>query len=128
MHFVAITLSAFLAAVHGISHIDHVVFQNNKECNNATESHGHNKIGNAVVGFKIETYVAATKMLVYIKANVEKDENDDLCRREFLRTVMDLNKLIEGAYGNFLIRGFMESFIDQIEALNVTMPLMPVSL
>lgn len=123
-----IAVSTLLVGVEGILHIDHVRLENNNNYNKATESHSHDYKGNAVVGIDITTFVTVSKMLLYIKANVAKDENDDLCSRELINTVMDVNKLIDGAFGNILIKAFMESFIDQVQALNITMPLKPVSL
>lgn len=128
MLFLVLALSALLIEVQGILHIDRVLLENNKKCNNVSEIHEHDKTGNAVVTLDIKTFDTVSKMLLYIKVNLAKDENDDLCRREFLRTVMDVNKLIEGAYGNVLIKGFLASFISQVKALNITIPLKPVSL
>lgn len=119
-------LSVFQIAVIAILHIDHAIVENNKKYNNLTHDYWHDHTGNAKVSATMTTFAVATKVTVYIKVNIAEDIHDDLFKKEFLRTQVDFQKLYEGIYGNFLIKGFMESFIQDIKEQNLSMPVKAV--
>lgn len=121
-----IILAVFQFSVNAILHIDHVIVDNNKKYNNLTINYWHDDAGNAKVNMTLKSFFVCTKILVYIKLNIAEDIHDDLFKKELVRTQIDFNKLYDGIYGNLLIKGFMESLIQDIKQQNFSIPLKPV--
>lgn len=119
-------LLIFPSAIIAIFHIDHLIVESNKKYNNLTLDYSHDVTGNAIVNETLENFFVATKLLVYVKVNVADDVHDDLFKREFLRTQIDFNKLYDEIYGNILIKGFMDKFMQELKAQNFSIPLKAV--
>lgn len=108
-------------------HIDKLVLSFNNTCNNTTIKYDHDSRMNARVDVSIQTFVITNKMLLYITVNIAENKHDQHLKREILKTVIDVNKLFKGFYGNVLIKGFMRDLTERIEGLNIKVPLPMVS-
>lgn len=109
-------------------HIDKLELNFNETCNNTTITYYHDKKLNAAADVTIQTFVITNKMLLYLTVNIAENKHDKHLKREILKTVIDVNKLFKGFYGNPLIKGFMRDLAGRIDALNLKMPLPMVSL
>lgn len=122
-----IFLFCFLLSSEASFHIDKLVLNFNDTCNNTTITYYHDRRLNAAADVFIQTFVITNKMLLYITVNIAENKHDKQLKREILKTVIDVNKLFKGFYGNALIRGFMRDLAARIDALNLRMPLPMVS-
>lgn len=123
MKFSVLILFLCLNFSIAVLHIDKVVHINNKLYNNINSSYYHDEKENVHVDYAIQTKAVASKMLVYVKVNLAENKDDRKFSREFLRTVIDFDKLIKGLYGNPLISNFMKNFMTQVDSLNLKSPL-----
>lgn len=64
-------------------------------------------------------------MLVYVKINVEENKDDRDYKKEFLRTVVDVEKLSKGGQLNFLVAGYMEN-VKKFLDFEIRFPFQPV--
>lgn len=53
--------------------------------------------------------------MMHIKVNFPDDPEDKNYSREFMKTSVDVRKILEGAGGNFLVRSFMENIYKSID-------------
>lgn len=123
-------VAIFLAFLHfaiAALHIDKFDLQGNDLYNSMNFSYYHDEKANAHVYFSLQTKAVANKMLIYVKVNLAENKDDRKMSREFLRTVIDFDKLVKGLYGNPMIRGFMKSLMKEVEGLNLKSPLPIVS-
>lgn len=127
MRFKVAILFACLNFAIAAFHLDKLVLTGNNIYNNMNYSYYHDQKGNLHLDFAIETKAVLGKMLVYVKVNLAENKDDRKMSREFLRTVIDFDKLIKGLYGNPLISAFMKNIMTQIDALNLRSPLPIVS-
>lgn len=63
------------------------------------------------LNFTAQTFVGITKIWIYMKINFPEDENDKNFRKEFIRTVINVEKALNGRSGNFLTNKIGESFM-----------------
>lgn len=106
--------------------IDRSTLDFNKEIGNLTTTYYHNEKGNSITNLTMRTFKTIHKMLAYVKVKLAEDENDRECRREFLRTIVDVEKLNKGAQANFLVKAYMEN-IRRFMDFDIKLPLQPVS-
>lgn len=121
---VAIAFS-FLGLSLASLHLDKVMLTGNELYNDMNYSYYHDQKLNAHVDFAIQTKAVANKILIYLKATIA--DNGITNNREYFRTVIDFDKLINGLYGNPMISGFTKTFVNDLHALNLKTPLPAVS-
>lgn len=109
-----------------IMYIDHSTLDFNKQIGNATINYSHNDKGNSITNVTIVSFKTVTKILMYLKVKLAEDENDWECKREFVRTVVDVEKAVKGAQANFLIAAFMEN-LQRFTDFEVKLPFQPVN-
>lgn len=124
---IAILVICFPLSSEASFHIDKLVLNFNSTCNNTTIKYFHDSKLNAAADVTIQTFVITNKMLLYITVRIAENKHDRHLKREILKTVIDVNKLFKGFYGNALIKGFMRDLADRIDGLNLKMPLPMVS-
>lgn len=107
-------------------YIDHSTLDFNKQIGNATVNYFHNDKGNSITNVTIISFKTVTKILMYLKVKLAEDENDWECKREFVRTVVDVEKAVKGAQANFLIAAFMEN-LQRFTDFEVKLPFQPVN-
>lgn len=57
----------------------------------------------------IETLAVITKLLIYIKIRVPENENDENYQREFISTVIDVEKALRGLQKNSIVNKLIEN-------------------
>lgn len=86
----------------------------------------HNEEGAAVVNFTAQTFKPITKALVYIRGCLPENKDDREFKKETLRTVLDVEKLIKGVQQNPFIRNYMKEVLKTLD-FEVKMPMKAVS-
>lgn len=123
----AFTFFVWLHFAIAALHVDKLILTGNDLYNSMNYSYYHDKRENVHVDFAIRTKAVAIKMLLYITANIAENKDDRRMSREFIKTVIDFDKLVKGLYGNPIISGFMKSIAKDLDALNLKSPLPIVS-
>ena len=62
------------------------------------------KVHDLVINLTIEHYVPLDNMVIYAKLNIPEDSDDRFFRKEVLKTVVNVGKLMNGVYGNPIIQ------------------------
>lgn len=68
-----------------------------------------------IVNIRLETFVTLTKVFAYATVNIPLDQNDNKYRKEFIKTVIDVEKLLKGITGNMLVKAFLTDFFNSID-------------
>lgn len=84
---------------------------------NITFDYTSDKVHELMIDVTLETFATLEKLVIYLKVSVPEDENDFQFKKEKLKTVFDISKLVRGMYGNPLIKTFLETFL---KSANVT--------
>lgn len=113
-------------ALGAVIYIDRFTLDSNKKASNFSVSYTHNKNRNAIVNLTIEILKPLTKLMIYVKVNLAENEHDREYRWEFLRTVVDVDKLFKGAQMNPLVAAYMEN-MKQFLNFEIQFPFQPVS-
>lgn len=121
-------LSIFPLISLGSLFIDHIVIETSTTLATVAIKYKHNDRNNCIVDVTVQSYYPALKGLIYIKVNVAENKDDSEFKRELIRTRIDMEKLLRGLHGNFLVKTFMKSMREQIVAMNLTVPVRPVVL
>lgn len=116
-----------LCFVHGLAFVEKVNIESNKEIIDINARFENTKDRGFVTNVTFQTFKVVEKCTLFLRLNVPADRLDEACTREFLNTRLDLEKLIGGLHGNFLIKSFVGSFMEYIKELNITFPAVPVS-
>lgn len=66
----------------------------------------------------IDSYVVVGKGLVYLKIKVPENKNDKRFRKEWLKTVIDIEKAINGKFNNFLVSLWADEVFKKCEFSN----------
>lgn len=112
---------------HGLAFVEKVNTESNKEIIDIEVRFENTKDRGFVTNITFQTFEVIEKCTLFLRVNVPAHRLDDACTREFLNTRIDLEKLIAGLHGNFLIKSFVESAMELIKTLNITFPAAPVS-
>lgn len=70
---------------------------------------------NGLISFTSETHAIMTSMKVYIRLCLPLTQSDSFFRREVIRTVCGVSKLLKGIYGNYLSKAIMEKLADLVD-------------
>lgn len=65
-----------------------------------------------------ETFQVIEKSTLYLTMNIQANKNYNAFTIQLLNTRIDVEKLINNLYGNFLIKTFMSKIMDHVKALN----------
>lgn len=122
--FIFVALSAFC---HCLIYIDRFTNECNSRTGNISIAFTHDKEGQSVTNVTICMFVTIEKLRVYIKINLKENQNDREYRREFIRTIIDVEKLTKGIQKNKMVKGFMEDLMKSMEC-KLIFPLKPVNL
>lgn len=111
----------------GALSIDRFKYEINSTVGKLDFKYINNAKGNAVMNISAQTFHTITKVMIYFKVNIiiRKDGRDYM--QEFMKTRIDAVKLLKGLHGNVFLKKFMGNFLPEITALNITIPLPPVS-
>jgi hypothetical protein len=74
----------------------------------------------------VENLAVITKMLNYFKIKIPENENDKSYQKEFLKTVIDAEKALNGVQSNILVSNLVHSFLKSGEQ-EIKFPIAKVS-
>lgn len=116
-----------LSLVSGLIYIDKVAQDSNIEAENISISYTHDKAGNAVTNVTYETFVTISKVMLYFTLKITDTLENTGVSRDLIKTVIDLEKLLQGSQANPLMKAYFDNII---RSMNYTLkfPLPPVSL
>lgn len=89
--------------------------------------HINNEKGMAIMNISGQNFLTITKATMYFKVDIILRRDGRAYAQEFMKSRIDVAKLLKGLYGNILLKNFMGNFLADIVALNFTIPLLPVS-
>lgn len=122
----AILLSISTYVLSGVIFIDRFTLDWNKELGNWSTEFTHNEKRNAIVNLTFHLYKPMTKILIYFKMNCAENEHDWEFKREFIRTVVDGEKVAKGGRMNFFVAALVEN-LKRFMDFEMRFPFRPVS-
>lgn len=66
------------------------------------------------INVNIDSFFEVTKILIYLKIRTPENENDREFKRELIRTVVDVEKVIKGVFGNPVIQAITKDLLKSI--------------
>jgi hypothetical protein len=70
----------------------------------------NNGVSSFTVNMTFETLEVFAKMWVYFTVRIPQDKNDNAYQKEYLKTVIDVEKAVRGIQNNFVVSLLMNSF------------------
>lgn len=125
MNNLFVLLWSFLPIINGITYIDNVIVEPNLKYTNMSIAYTHNERGSSVSNLTFQSKVTISKILLYATVRIAEDQSDSKYKREFLRTVIDLEKLFKGSQNNFLVKVYIDN-IKKFMDFKVKFPMEPV--
>lgn len=95
--------------------VDHIIYSCNEEVTNASITVYNDGIHDSLIDLAIETFQVIERMVVQVKINIALDKNDKEMTKEFIKTSVDVGKLMSGVQGNFIFKVFLENFFKSID-------------
>ena len=92
---------------------------------NVTFEYVSDKVHDLVINVDAEYLVGIDKMVIAVKINIPEDKNDRLFGREILRTVVDVGQLMNGVYGNPIIKSVIDIIMAKKD-IKPSFPILPV--
>lgn len=112
----------------GALSIDRYKIETNHTVGTISLKHINNEKGMAVMNISAQNYLTITKVTMYFKINVILEKDGRAYPQEFMKSRIDLDKLLNGLHGNVFMKTFMDNILGDIQKLNITIPLPPVSI
>lgn len=109
-----------------VIYIDRSTVDSNTKYSNWSTAFTHDENQNAIVNVTMQISKPLAKLLVYVKVGLAENEHDRECKREFLRTVFDVEKVCTSSRMNFLVAAFLEN-LKRFFDFEMIFPLVPVS-
>lgn len=75
----------------------------------------NNGVNDTSLNMNFEIFTAIQKLLIYVKLNLPENAIDRKYQKEFLRTVCDLEKIMNGNNGNFISSSMMAIISSSID-------------
>lgn len=72
-------------------------------------------VHDTIINFYAETFAVIEKMSGHVRITTPMNDDDKTYEKEFFRTSVDVEKLMKGVQGNFVIKVFLENFLKSIE-------------
>lgn len=117
----------FLPIISGITYIDNVIVEPNLKYANMSIAYTHNERGSSVSNLTFQSKVTISKILLYATVRIAEDQSDSKYKREFIKTVLDLEKVFKGAQNNFVVKAYVDN-LKKFMNFKVKFPMRPVSL
>lgn len=95
--------------------VDYILVQPNYKVANLTFQVHNDGVHESLISASCEFYQDIEKMMLHIKVNFPDNPADSDFSREFMKTSVDVRKILEGAGGNFLVRSFMENIYKSVD-------------
>lgn len=110
----------------GLLFIDKEVHESNSDVINVSFSYTHDSTGNSVSNVTYNTFVTISKMFLYFTVKIADNPKDIGTFRELIKTVIDVEKMLQGSQANPLVKGFFASILRSMN-FALTFPMQPVS-
>lgn len=82
----------------------------NEQFGNASMTVKDNPPYGALINVSFTNYVVVEKMIMYLRINMQQDENDQEYQKEIIKCVADLSKLMRGVNANPILRHVKDDF------------------
>lgn len=122
----AVLFSALPVFCSCLIYIDRLQSDFNPKLVNMTINFTHNNKGESVVNTTFLNHVTITKLTVYVSLRVPENKNDRECKRELVKTVVDLDKVFKGLQTSSVVNGFIRNILQYLD-FEVKLPFLPVS-
>lgn len=116
----------FFSPSLGLLYIDKEVHESISDVINVTFSYTHDLTGNSVSNVTFNTFVTISKIFLYFTVKIADNPKDIGTFRELIKTVIDVEKMLQGSQANPLVKGFFASILRSMN-FAVTFPMQPVS-
>lgn len=116
----------FPILVNAVIYIERHELDFNRKYGNWTVSYFHDESHNAVVNLTMKVFSTITKLLLYFEVKMAEDRNDNEYRRQFIKTVIDVEKCFKGMQSSIFLKAYVEE-LNRYMNFNLTFPLAPVS-
>lgn len=97
----------------------------NSKLTNLTVTYTHNKKGESVTNVTIVNFINVTKFLAYCTVRVPQNQIDREYKIQLLKTVADVDKILNGYQSNPLARAYVNNIM-QFMDFEMKFPLKPV--
>lgn len=131
MYFASKTFGWFFilmlwSAVAAVVYIEKAISDSNSDVVKLTVAYTHDAAGNSLSNVTFETFSTVSKMMVYLTIKIADNKENAGMYRDLLKTVIDVDKLLQGNQVNAFVRGYFE---DIKRSMNFTLkfPMPPVS-
>lgn len=115
-----------LVQVSSVIYIEHAIQETNSAVGRMDLNYTHDSTGNSFTSIVFYCSATVFKMKLYITSKVADNKNNAGLYREFLKTVLDLEKLEQGIQVNPLVKGYYEVLKRSLD-FEVKFPFRPVS-
>lgn len=95
----------------GALSLDRYKYEINRTVGKLDFKHINNEKGMAVMNISAQNYLTITKATLYFKVNIILKKEGRAYPQEFMTTRIDVDKLLKGSYGNFVLKSFMKNFL-----------------
>lgn len=79
-----------------------------------------------MVNVTMVSHVTITKMVAYVSVRFPENKNDREYRREVVRTVVDVEKVLKGMQSNPIVKGYVDDLLKYAD-FDINLPYKPVS-
>lgn len=107
-------------------YINRYVLNTDLKICNASLTLKNNTSGELMVNATFRNFKTITKLLGYVKVMIAEDDNDRTFKREFLSTVFDAEKMVNGMQGNIILKRFGDIILKSLD-FEFKAPFLPVS-
>lgn len=126
-HVVLFLTFCLFSSSLGLLYIDKEVHESISDVINVSFSYTHDVSGNSVSNVTFNTFVTISKMFLYFTVKIADNPKDIGTFRELIKTVIDVEKMLQGSQANPLVKGFFASILRSMK-FPLVFPLLPVSL
>lgn len=106
--------------------IDHIIVSCNYDVANLSMNVVNDGTHDTLISASAEYFAVVDKMIIQLKLNVAENEDDMNYRRELLSTTVNVQKLIKGVEGDFVVKTIMANYIKSAD-FELKMPINKVS-
>lgn len=95
--------------------VDRIDIDDNPTVGSFTASVYNNYVNDTLMNFTLVAQVDIVKMKVAVEVNLPQDQYDQAYQRNLYRASIDVEKILDGAFGSFVFKIFMENFKNTID-------------
>lgn len=100
---------------NGILYVDNVILETNKSLVDVTVNFYQAPSKDAIMTGTFQTYVTVTGATLYVTVSIPASSHDREYSKIFMKTVVDLTKLLSGIYANPILKSAVENLLSAID-------------